>query len=270
MSEGSAVSGNGLSPEALPASAVGMKSHPRTGAVTEVYSTLQGEGPFLGERQIFVRLAGCPWRCRYCDTPGSLGREGAGLITVEGVLDRIHHLQEERPHATVSVTGGEPLAQADFLAELLPAVRRLGWRAYLETSGTQPDQLAKVVDECDVVAMDIKLPSAVGREFWAEHAAFLKACGGKAFAKVVLTADVTDDEFERAVRLLAEAQPVPLLVLQPVTPTTELTDRLAGRADGKRLVPPPPHRLLSLWDAARHRLPDVRLIPQMHPVWGLP
>ena len=38
------------------------------GYVTEIFSTLQGEGLYVGERQIFIRLAGCPWRCRFCQS----------------------------------------------------------------------------------------------------------------------------------------------------------------------------------------------------------
>ena len=40
--------------------------------VTEIYSAVQGEGPFVGERHLFVRLGGCPFRCHYCDTPAAL------------------------------------------------------------------------------------------------------------------------------------------------------------------------------------------------------
>lgn len=242
------------------------------GVVSEIFSTLQGEGLYAGERQIFIRLAGCPWRCRYCDTPASLSRDGHETLSVEQVLDRTHHLQEERPHRTVSLTGGEPLIQADFLEALLPALRRLGLRTYLETSGTHPDLLRRVVEHCDVVAMDVKFPSAVGRAFWKEHEEFLAVAGDRAFVKAVLTCDTTEQELEEAVKLVAAAKPVPVLVLQPVTPVRELEKRLAGLSPNgdAPLVPPPPHRLVTLWEGARQRLPDVRLIPQLHPLWGMP
>lgn len=244
---------------------------PLRGAVSEIYSTLQGEGLFVGERQLFIRLAGCPWRCRYCDTPGSLGRDGARLLTLEEVLDEVHRHQERLEHRTISLTGGEPLVQTDFLAALLPALRRLNRRTYLETAGTHPDLLRRVVDACDVVAMDVKLPSAVGRAFWDEHAAFLAAAGSKAFVKVVLTADTTDEEWTKTIDLVARFDPPPPLVIQPATPIRDLEERLSGTAGPeKRVLPPPPHRLLALWEQARQRLRDVRLIPQMHPVWRIP
>lgn len=240
------------------------------GYVSEIFSSLQGEGPCLGERQIFIRLAGCPWRCRYCDTPASLSAAGRPPMAVEQVLDEVHHLQEEREHRTVSLTGGEPLTQTDFLAELLPALRRLDRRTYLETSGTQPELLKKVVGHCDVIAMDVKLPSAIGREFWDEHAAFLKVAGAKAFLKAVLTADTTDEEWRRTLELAASADPAPTLVLQPVTTIEDLVPRLEGKSGAEKIAPPPAARLAAWWEEARRRLPDARLIPQLHPIWGLP
>lgn len=241
------------------------------GVVSEIYSSLQGEGIYLGERQIFIRLAGCPWRCRYCDTPKSLTRDGHRTLSVEDVLDEVHHLQEKFEHRTVSITGGEPLVQTEFLQALLPALRRLGLRTYLETSGTHPELLKRVVDECDVVAMDLKLPSSIGRGYWDEHTAFLAAAGAKAFAKIVLTSESSDAELASAFSVLAAADPVPPVVLQPVTTIRELERRLESSPETSGMVvPPPPHRVLEIWDKARQRLSDVRLIPQMHPLWGIP
>lgn len=243
---------------------------PLKGRVTEVFSSLQGEGLRLGERMIFIRLAGCPWRCRYCDTPGSLSAAGAAEMSVEDVLDRVHHLQEERIHKTVSLTGGEPLMQADFAGALLAALKRLDLTTYLETSGTHPALLERVIAHVDQVAMDVKLPSAVGRAFWDEHAEFLKAARGKAFVKIVLTADTDDEELARAFQVIASVEPVPAVVLQPVTPLGELAARLDGRADGPLVMPPPSARVVAWWEWARRKLPDVRLSPQMHPIWGVP
>jgi 7-carboxy-7-deazaguanine synthase len=239
------------------------------GRVTEIFSSLQGEGLLLGERMIFVRAAGCPWRCNYCDTPGSLSAAGAPELSVEDALDKIHHLLEEKPQKWVSFTGGEPLNQPEFVKALMAACRRLDLSTYLETSGTQPEALARVIEEADQVSMDVKLPSAVGREFWEEHAAFLKVAGGKAFLKVVLTADTTDEELERAFQLALAADPAPAVVLQPATPIADLKERLAG-APHKIIQPPPPARLVAWWDWARRKLPGVKLIPQMHPIWGVP
>ncbi|MBI4396119.1 MAG: 7-carboxy-7-deazaguanine synthase QueE [Elusimicrobia bacterium] len=239
------------------------------GVVSEIFSSLQGEGIFLGEKQIFIRLAGCPWRCSYCDTPASLARAAHTVFSTEELLREVRLLQRQRPHRSASLTGGEPLMQTAFLQALLPRLRREGLRTYLETSGTHPDLLRRVIDECDVVAMDIKLPSAIGQAFWKEHSEFLAVAGAKAFVKIVLTSESTDEELERALDLAESADAVPPVVLQPVTAISPLASRLKG-ADGLApIVPPSPQKLADWLERARARLPDVRLTPQMHPIWGL-
>jgi organic radical activating enzyme len=248
------------------------------GVISEIFSSLQGEGLHLGERQIFIRFAGCPWRCRYCDTPASLTPEGHPALTVTDVVDRVRALEGERRHAAASLTGGEPLLQTDFLDALLPPLKTEGLRIYLETSGTHPHLLKRVVERCDVIAMDIKLPSAVAREFWTEHAEFLGLARERAFVKVVLTEATADWEMENVVKLLAASSPVPTLVLQPVTAVELLDVRLnpgermdTPSATSERNVrPPSPARVMALWEWSRQRLPSVKLIPQMHPMWGVP
>lgn len=243
-----------------------------SGRVVDIFSTLQGEGLFVGQRQIFVRLSGCPWRCRYCDTPHSLEKDGHPSVSLKHVLDKILELQTARDHGAVSVTGGEPLLQSEFLAALLPSIKDLGLKTYLETSATHPHLFRPLASLCDVVAADIKLPSAIGRPLWAEHEEFLRLAGERAFVKIVLTAETTDEEMDTAVNLLARLTPVPPLVLQPVTPIAELEGRLqeAESVAVVQVLPPAPARLVGFWDWARQRLPIVKLIPQMHPVWGLP
>jgi 7-carboxy-7-deazaguanine synthase len=242
------------------------------GRVSDIFSTLQGEGLYVGQRQIFVRLAGCPWRCRYCDTPHSLGHEAHPTLSLQQVVDKIRELQSARDHGAVSVTGGEPLLQPEFLAALLPSIKDLGLKTYLETSATHPHLFRSLAPLCDVVAADIKLPSAIGRPLWAEHEEFLRLAGDRAFVKIVLTSETTDDEIETAVSLLSRLTPVPPLVLQPVTPIADLEGRLqeTDAVATVQILPPAPARLVGFWDWARQRIPVVKLIPQMHPIWGVP
>ena len=243
-----------------------------TAPVSEIFSSLQGEGLHVGERQIFIRFAGCPWRCRYCDTPDSLSEEGHPVLTVHDTLRRVQDLQKERDHRSVSLTGGEPLLRSDFLAALIPPLKDLGLFIPLETSATHPHLFEKIADWCDVVAADIKLPSAIGRPFWGEHEAFFRLAGSRAFAKMVLTSATSDDELAETVRLLRSLDPVPPLVLQPVTPIPDLLFRLqdAQSATPPYVRPPSPHRVAVIMDYARQRLPLVKLVAQMHPIWGLP
>lgn len=243
-----------------------------TAPVAEIFSSLQGEGLRLGERQIFLRFAGCPWRCVYCDTPTSLAEAGFPRLTVEDVLARIDALRRADATTGVSLTGGEPVLRADFLAALLPAIKARGLETHLETSATHPALFEKIAPLCDVVAADIKLPSAIGRAFWEEHRDFFQLAGAAAFAKLVLTSNTTDDELARALDLLAGLDPVPPLILQPVTAIAALESRLRARpAEAAAFVrPPSADRVAVFFKTARARLPRVAVVPQMHPVWGVP
>lgn len=138
--------------------------------VMEVFASFQGEGLYVGQPQVFLRLAGCPLRCRWCDTPGSWAIRPDASARVDAV-DGPHRgsrlaspfqaalwVSSVEPGAarTVSVTGGEPLIWPEFIRALrtMLAPRRI----HLETAGAHPEALARVLDHVDHVSLDLKLP----------------------------------------------------------------------------------------------------------------
>ncbi|NQT21767.1 MAG: 7-carboxy-7-deazaguanine synthase QueE [Planctomycetes bacterium] len=237
--------------------------------VCEVFSSIQGEGVYVGRRQVFVRFYGCNLKCRFCDTPrtrtpdGRCGIEtqpGTGNfaafenpIDAERLTESVTSLAKRARHHSISLTGGEPLLHADFLRHWLPALLG-GPGVYLETNGTLPDALEKIIDLIDVTAMDIKLPSATGMgPLWDEHACFLRvAAMREVFVKVVFTEGTPDAELEEVVRIVSEVSPPPAVVLQPVTG--------AGA--------PSPERILSCHALMSKALPEVLVIPQTHKIIG--
>jgi 7-carboxy-7-deazaguanine synthase len=244
----------------------------KKGYLSEIFVSFQGEGAWVGRRQLFIRTAGCHLRCRYCDTPDSLERQpffrlqttanvGQRIpnpVTTAGVTPYIDELlRAEGPVDGVSLTGGEPLLQAEFLVELLqgdgvPRPR------LLETSGTQPGRLRLVLPWVDIVSMDIKLPSNSGEPpCWDAHKDFLFAARGKVYVKVPVNAGTDVVEVQRAARLVREVAAETPLFLQPIF------DR-HGQSDLNR------QSLEALYSAGRRYLDDVRVLPQMHKVLGLP
>src|SRR5262249_37611692 len=117
----------------------------------------------------------------------------------------------------VSLTGGEPLLHTAFLEQLIPRLQATGRRVYLETNGTLPQALERVIEGCDWVAMDFKPESAAGRDLWEAHRWFLSVGKNKIFVKLVLTERTSEAELQTAVDLLASAGPGIPLVLQPAT-----------------------------------------------------
>ena len=225
--------------------------------IVEVFSSLQGEGLCLGQRQVFVRFGGCNLHCDYCDEPGTIPIPSGAVWSLEKTQAEVARLAGERRHEAVSWTGGEPLLHPAFLAKMMAWARAHGLKNYLETNGTRVEAFRRLEGLCTTVAMDIKLPSATGRETWSEHLEFLRVATEKTFAKVVLTASSTPAEWRQVIRLMQEASPDIPLVLQPATPFS-----------GVETIEP--SRALQFMRQAQALLKEVRLTPQWHPVWGLP
>ena len=96
--------------------------------LTEVFLSLQGETSRTGLPTVFIRLSGCPLRCRWCDTTYSF--QGGETVTLATLLAQV----ADYGVPTVCVTGGEPLAQKNCLP-LLTALCDAGYSVSLETSG---------------------------------------------------------------------------------------------------------------------------------------
>ncbi len=249
--------------------------------LSEVFSSIQGEGIYVGVPQIFVRFAGCNRSCAYCDTPTSAaepsfrirkeigsarcGQEHLGFeLRPNPISDAVLHDIVARmqrlfgPHHSLSLTGGEPLLQADFLQDFLIG-ESPGLPAYLETNGTLPEACARIIQHLSIIAADIKLPSCTGEPLDFDVSRnFLEVAHRKElFVKIVLTAEADQSELEEAVAAVAAVDAAIPLVLQPVTPRVGI-------------VPPALAHLTKMRVAASRILKDVRIIPQVHKFLGAP
>jgi 7-carboxy-7-deazaguanine synthase len=216
--------------------------------ITEIFSSVQGEGIFVGARQIFVRFKGCNMACEFCDTPN----EGAAKEYSPAVLmNEIKALDGSNgPHHSVSLTGGEPLVYAEFLKSFLPLLKKAGFKSYLEG----------VIDLIDIVAMDFKLPSSTGgRAYWKEHLEFLKiAARKKVFVKSVVTTDTKTEDVEEAVKLIRMVNKNIPFIVQPAAPVRSF-DKKPGE-----------NRLLEFLDIAlKNEVENSRVIPQIHKILGV-
>jgi organic radical activating enzyme len=258
------------------------QASPDRGYLSEMFCSIQGEGPFVGERHVFVRTAGCTATCRWCDTVYSKVRtprfvihdNGSGKRPLENPVAigaaadaAIEFAARHHPVDAVSITGGEPLEQPDFVVELARRLHGAGQRVYLETNGVHAGPLAAVLPYVNVVAMDIKLPSAVGVEMWDDHRRFLSVLcesGRRAeesvFVKIVMDAHSRLDELDIAAELIAAANPAIPLILQPEsetllsvrTPRSDAVTMMATIEAGQR--------------RARRMLDNVRVMPQFHKI----
>ena len=234
--------------------------------VIEIFSSVQGEGKYLGCRQIFIRFAGCNLNCAYCDTNFSRAdfckvETFAGSMIFRGVKNPLDAAQVaevikkfsgEVPTHSVSFTGGEPLLYWQFIGEVASAIKNLGMKIFLETNGTLYKEFEKISDAVDIVSMDIKLPSVVGENLLKIHEKFLLAAQAKdLYVKIVVADETTQEEFLSAVDLISQVDAEILLILQPVTPVKGVS---AASAE----------KILSFQAAALRKIKNVRVIPQTH------
>ncbi len=224
--------------------------------VSEIFSSLQGEGPKLGERHLFIRFDGCHMKCRYCDESSKKGTlmSDREIMAEAGLLERL-----QGPHSYVSLTGGEPLLFVSFLKELLPALKAEGFRVLLETSGVLGEALAQVIGWCDLISMDFKLPSVTGeRNFEAEHRQFLAcAIAKEVYVKMVVSNQISFVEFDRHINMLHEMAPEVPLILQPLTDSE-------GRMENGLL-----ELMMRLQQRAFGRLKNVQVLPRLHSMFHL-
>lgn len=192
--------------------------------VSEIFHSLQGESSRVGLPTVFIRLTGCPLRCRWCDTSYAFsGGESRSIADIVAEAGR-HGTR------TVCVTGGEPLAQKNSLS-LLSALCDAGFDVSLETSGA--------IDIGDVDPrvsriMDLKAPGS--GELDKNLPANLPLLAPRDEVKIVI-ADRADYEWARGIiaeHLLAERCPVLLSPVQgELEPATLaewiLADRLPVR-----------------------------------------
>ncbi len=111
-----------------------------------MYDSIQGESTLAGMPCTLVRLAGCPLRCHYCDTPQAIPTDSGQWMAVEDIVGKV--AVSHRP--LVLVTGGEPLAQR-YTIELLAALSELDCMVQLETAGAYsvqgvPAGIRRIVD----------------------------------------------------------------------------------------------------------------------------
>lgn len=209
--------------------------------IKEIFESVQGEGPYVGVNQLFVRFSSCNLHCAYCDTDFKTDLQEYDvncLLNEVNKYDKVH---------SISLTGGEPLLEIDFLKEFLKKTNK---KIYLETNGTLYDNLKQVINNIDIISMDVKLPSTTGmNDLWNSHEQFIEIAKEKElFIKVVFDTNITESEILKTIEL-AKKHNI-LIVLQP-------------KMDGEKLnlktefINEIYYKFIDLYK-------NVRLIPQVH------
>jgi organic radical activating enzyme len=218
--------------------------------INEIFDSIQGEGLYIGCRQLFIRFCGCNLLCDYCDTEFDKG----DTYTVENLLEKIKAYDLDSMHS-ISLTGGEPLLHYEFLAEFL--LRKPDILIYLETNGTMHKAFEHIVHYTDIISADIKIDSSakIGDVF-SEHYKFFniaKKHDNEFFAKLVFDENLEDFEIHETVKLVSEFG-IPL-VLQPKMNENESDV--------------PSEKIFEIFNEFTRRYHNTRLIGQTHKFFGI-
>ena len=197
--------------------------------IIEIFSSFQGEGLLIGQRQIFVRFAGCNLNCNYCDTNDSKSEKSGKLMTPQQVTDEINRLLTPDCR-TISFTGGEPSLYPDFINEVS---KLTDLKIMLETNGTLPGNIDSI-EKLDMVSLDIKLPEHFDGDFDDEiffneikSLNLLMAKSKNVYCKVVILPSTKIKSFKEVVEKLSKNisnKSNLKIIIQPSSPLREWKD----------------------------------------------
>lgn len=251
------------------------------GYVTEIFSSFQGEGYYTGRRQIFIRFAGCPLSCFYCDTfyarnskpklcnilfPDKKTSIKRNPLSKNEVMDYVEELLTPDAHS-ICYTGGEPLSSAAFVKEIAAEAKSRHLRNFVETSGYSARAFAGLADYFDFASIDIKLRNHEAVEekdydrLYENELECIRIAvdkGIRTIVKVVVVKNTALGEIERICKDLSDFDIK--FVLQPVT---------APLYPQSARVVPSVKELFELSEAAGLYLPEVMVIPQVHKFMGI-
>ena len=232
--------------------------------LSEIFTSIEGEGILFGTKTMFVRLAGCPLKCHWCDTPYAIPMESGEEYSFAQAKDLILKNLEHNTYK-VNFTGGEPLAQHEAVGELARFARERGVRTYLESACYDSSRFARVVSDIDICKIEFKLsdsgavekkayPNLIKNEL---ECLRLSVENRKiTYVKIVVTNSSDIGEFKELVRRIfstISARDLAGFIIQP----------------SDKIDEPSLEKLFGFYDAVYPDYSEVRVVPQMHKAIGV-
>jgi 7-carboxy-7-deazaguanine synthase len=233
--------------------------------LSEIFTSIEGEGPFFGTKTMFVRLAGCHLSCRWCDTTYALGMNTGKSYSICEVKDLIIELLQPSTYK-INFTGGEPLIQHEAVAELAKFMKQKGGlRTYIESSCFDSFRFSEVLPYIDICKIEFKMSDSkvVDHKNYSDLLHNETQCLNLAvsqhkstYIKIVVTNSTNLEEFRNLVKEIFEnARACDLIgfVIQPSYGVDE----------------PPLTKLLGFYDCVFPVYEEVRIVPQLHKLIGV-
>jgi organic radical activating enzyme len=231
----------------------------------EIFTSVEGEGILFGTKTLFVRLAGCPFTCFYCDTKESLPLDSGKEYSIEEGCKLIDANLKEQTFK-VNFTGGDPLIQHRAVAELAKYIQSKKIPTYLESSCFDSERFNHVLPFIDIVKIEFKTKDSdfvdsKHYERLIENAIQCLASSVSAkkitYIKIVVSSKTKLDDFRFLVDKIFNTiskEEINGFVIQPTFGVAEPSLEL----------------LLELYDIVYPYYIDVKVVPQLHKLIGAP
>ena len=231
----------------------------------EIFTSVEGEGILYGTKTLFVRLAGCPFTCFYCDTKESLPLDSGKEYDIQEASRLIDSNLKNQTYK-VNFTGGDPLIQHEAVAELAKHVQSKSIPTYLESSCFDSDRFNHVLPFIDIVKIEFKTKDSEfvdskHYERLIENAMnCLKASVSAkktTYIKIVVSSKTELNEFTNLVKNIFNSvskNQIDGFIIQPTYGIAE----------------PSLDLLLNLYDIVYPYYTDVKVVPQLHKFIGAP
>ena len=231
----------------------------------EIFTSIEGEGILYGTKTLFVRLAGCPYSCFYCDTLDALPLDSGKEYSINEACDLIDKNLQKNTYK-VNFTGGEPLIQHEAVSELAKHVKSKGIPTYLESACFDSKKFLHVLPSIDFVKIEFK---TIDSEFidTKHHPNLIKntlecleaSINAKktTYIKIVVSSNTEFSSFNELVDKIfkiASKETISGFIIQPTTNISE----------------PSLEKLIEFYDSVYPYYDQVRIVPQLHKIINAP
>jgi 7-carboxy-7-deazaguanine synthase len=233
--------------------------------ISEIFTSIEGEGIFFGTKTLFVRVAGCHLKCLWCDTAYALPMNSGHDYTLDYVKNLISTYLQPNTYK-VNFTGGEPLLQYESIIELAKYIKEeKGLKTYIESSCFDSKRFQKVLPHIDICKIEFKMSDSkvINTRHYGNLLRNEIQCLNLSidnhkttYIKIVITGSTNLDEFKNLLKSIfmhTKATNLAGFIIQPSYGVDE----------------PTVERLFNFYDIVYPMYQDVRIIPQLHKAIGV-
>ena len=233
--------------------------------IFEIFTSIEGEGILYGTKTLFVRLAGCPYTCFYCDTLDALPLDSGKEYSITEACDLIDNNLQDNTYK-VNFTGGEPLIQYEAVNELAKHVKSRGLPTYLESACFDSKKFLYVLPSIDFVKIEFKTIDSefIDEKHYTDLIRNTLECLQAAtdakkttYIKIVVSSKTQSSSFKELldqIFKIVSKESISGFIIQPTNSFSE----------------PSLEKLLMFYDNVYPYYNDVRIVPQLHKIISAP